>query len=121
MSRPDCFAGRYTMQLLRFYPVLLRRRNSIFPTRFQGRVVGKNLCLALGKVASNCPCFYIVKSLNFVFYIIYLKTRWGTWGIRGLKFIKYNAMKNLNKILFAVSGGLLLGGGAVLAYMQARP
>ena len=30
-------------------------------------------------------------------------------------------MKNLNKILFAVSGGLLLGGGAVLAYMQARP
>lgn len=50
-----------------------------------------------------------------------MKTRWGTWGIRGLKFIKYNAMKNLNKILFAVSGGLLLGGGAVLAYMQARP
>lgn len=30
-------------------------------------------------------------------------------------------MKNLNKILFAVSGVLLLGGGAVLAYMQARP
>ena len=33
----------------------------------------------------------------------------------------YDAMKNLNKILFAVSGVLLLGGGAVLAYMQARP
>lgn len=30
-------------------------------------------------------------------------------------------MKNLNKILFAVSGVLLLGGGAVLADMQARP
>ena len=30
-------------------------------------------------------------------------------------------MKNLNKILFAVSGVLLLGGGAVLAYMQERP
>lgn len=35
----------------------------------QGRVVGGNLCLAPGKVASDCPCFYVAKSLNFVFML----------------------------------------------------
>ena len=42
----------------------------------QGRVVGGNLCLAPGEIVSNCS-YFILKNLYFVFYVIYLKARWG--------------------------------------------